>query len=55
MDLGRKRTPPPPPCTQNDVTVTINQPLLHTHWPDPPSPIRCVRTYWTLPAVELLP
>ena len=30
--------PPPPPGTQNDVTVTINWPLLRTHLANPPPP-----------------
>ena len=41
--------PPPPPGTQNDVTVTINWPLLRTHLATPPLPPRCVRTKWMPP------
>ena len=35
---------PPPPCTQYDVIVTINLPLLRTQWPNPSLPPACVRT-----------
>ena len=30
---------PPPPGTQYDVIVTINWPLIHTHWANPPPPL----------------
>ena len=36
--------PPPPPCTQYDVIVTIDLPLLRTQWTNPSLPPACVRT-----------